>query len=95
MTARVYRAAAARRAVWHWTAEQHCSTGPRSACLSWPLDPATARGPVSVDMADRCRGNGCRQRWDAWLRDLVRACLLAQAAPLDPHRDRTATKETR
>ena len=78
---RVYRAATARHAVWHWPGDHAYTGGPRSACLSWPLDPTTAKSPVSVDIADRCRGNGCRHRWDAWLRATVRACLAADATP--------------
>ena len=76
---RVYRAAAARHAVWHWPVR--CTYGPVTACAAWPLDPTTGRSPVAVDIADRCRGNGCRHRWDAWLRATVRAALAAAAEP--------------
>ena len=83
MSDRVYLAATrAGRGVWHWTVDTPCSTGPRSACLSWPLNPDTARPPLAVDIADRCRGNGCRHRWDQWLRGLVKAALQAHAAQI-------------
>ena len=82
MTGRVYRAATRTgRTVWHWQADRHCTTGPRSACLSWPLNTSSAAHPLAVDIDDRCRGNGCRQRWDDWLRATVRGALLAEAAP--------------
>lgn len=78
MNGYVYRSASARRTVWHWAKRNEA--GLAAACLSYPLAAATARIPLAVDIDDRCRGNGCRQRWDAWLRATVRTALLAEAA---------------
>ena len=83
MTALVYQATSTRYAAWHWpkTIGHISRPGLGAACLSYPLTPATGRNPVSIRIEDRCRGNGCRQRWDAWLRATVHACLLAEASP--------------
>lgn len=70
LTAHVSRAR--RGSVWHWP---HPTRLDESACTSWPLDPGRRRGPVAVDIRDRCTGHGYRQQWDAWLAATVCAAL--------------------
>lgn len=83
MNARVYRVARTKQrrnaGVWHWPV--WARDGRVSACTGWPLSEDTSKHAVSIDIVDRCRGNGCRQQWDQWLRDTVRACLLEEATP--------------
>lgn len=53
-----------------------------TACSGWPIDVFASVPAVSVDIADRCRAKGCRERWESWLRATVRAALVeAMNAP--------------
>ena len=53
-----------------------------TACSGWPIDPLRSTPAVSVDIADRCRAKGCRERWTSWLHATLRAALVeAMNAP--------------
>ncbi len=50
-----------------------------TACSGWPVYAGGATPAVSVNIADRCRARGCRERWDKWLQATLHAAL-AEAA---------------
>ncbi|MCW2901071.1 MAG: hypothetical protein JWO67_3336 [Streptosporangiaceae bacterium] len=86
MTDRVYRTATGR--IWHWPHPDRITH--RSACTAWPLTDHMHTLPVSVPMADRCAGPGCRQRWEEWFRRTVHAALVDELARCRP----TSQQET-
>jgi hypothetical protein len=55
---------------YHW---RHATSEPFvAACHGGRrLNPFAGTPAVSVDIPDRCTDNGCKQRWERWLRDTL------------------------
>lgn len=72
-TGTVYRSG--RKQKHHW---RHATSLPFvAACHGGRrLNPFDGVPAVSVDIGDRCVDHGCRQRWEGWLRDTLRAALV-------------------